>query len=171
MFGSSLHLSTSQLVLYTVLAFAFGAFGYMLALNYRHRAGVTPWRLPAIVWALFWFISPLVGLILYVIASRFTSPSLGSPGPAPAAGSAAGNPYARYPHSGAPAGGTGTIAPGGYGAAPGVAVAAAPAEDSPPLPPRCWSADPAGRHELRYWDGTEWTEHVSDGGVITSDPL
>lgn len=33
-----------------------------------------------------------------------------------------------------------------------------------------WAADPTGRHEHRYWDGTAWTEHVSDGGVESTDP-
>jgi len=28
-----------------------------------------------------------------------------------------------------------------------------------------------GRHEHRYWDGTQWTEHVSDAGRGSSDPL
>ncbi|MFE5339964.1 phospholipid scramblase-related protein [Isoptericola sp. NPDC056578] len=27
-----------------------------------------------------------------------------------------------------------------------------------------WYADPSGRHELRYWDGVQWTHHVSSGG-------
>jgi len=34
-----------------------------------------------------------------------------------------------------------------------------------------WLADPSGRHELRYWDGTRWTEHVSDKGVTSVDPV
>lgn len=34
-----------------------------------------------------------------------------------------------------------------------------------------WAADPSGKHELRYWDGTAWTEHVSDGGKQSTDPL
>jgi Protein of unknown function (DUF2510) len=34
-----------------------------------------------------------------------------------------------------------------------------------------WAADPAGRNEQRYWDGSSWTEHVSNGGVQTTDPL
>lgn len=34
-----------------------------------------------------------------------------------------------------------------------------------------WKPDPTGRHELRYWDGTSWTDHVSDAGVSVSDPL
>jgi uncharacterized protein YxjI len=28
-----------------------------------------------------------------------------------------------------------------------------------------------GRHQLRYWDGKNWTEHVSDNGVQGTDPL
>jgi uncharacterized protein (AIM24 family) len=34
-----------------------------------------------------------------------------------------------------------------------------------------WHPDPTGHHELRYWDGTQWTEHVSDGGVQSTSPL
>jgi len=42
---------------------------------------------------------------------------------------------------------------------------------SPPTgPPRGWLNDPTGRHELRYWDGDRWTEHVSDAGIQGSDP-
>jgi hypothetical protein len=32
-----------------------------------------------------------------------------------------------------------------------------------------WKADPFGRHEHRYWDGTAWTAHVSDAGVTGTD--
>ena len=34
-----------------------------------------------------------------------------------------------------------------------------------------WSADPYGRHELRYFDGTVWTAHVSSGGHSGTDPI
>ncbi len=37
--------------------------------------------------------------------------------------------------------------------------------------PANWFPDPTGRHELRYWDGTQWTAHVSDQGVTGSDTL
>lgn len=33
-----------------------------------------------------------------------------------------------------------------------------------------WLADPAGAHELRYWDGAAWTDHVSDQGVAGVEP-
>ena len=32
-----------------------------------------------------------------------------------------------------------------------------------------WFNDPQRRHELRYFDGTLWTEHVSDDGVQAVD--
>jgi hypothetical protein len=34
-----------------------------------------------------------------------------------------------------------------------------------------WLADPTGQHELRYWNGSAWTEHVSDQGTQSTDPL
>ena len=34
-----------------------------------------------------------------------------------------------------------------------------------------WLPDPLGVHELRYWTGTAWSEHVSDQGVTMIDPL
>jgi uncharacterized protein YxjI len=36
--------------------------------------------------------------------------------------------------------------------------------------PAAWHPDPYGRHELRYWDGTRWTEHVSSNGQQAVDP-
>jgi hypothetical protein len=32
-----------------------------------------------------------------------------------------------------------------------------------------WQPDPFGRHEVRYWDGSAWTAHVSDAGVTGTD--
>jgi hypothetical protein len=37
--------------------------------------------------------------------------------------------------------------------------------------PANWYPDPMGRHQLRYWDGTNWTEHVSNDGITGTDPL
>jgi uncharacterized protein YxjI len=37
--------------------------------------------------------------------------------------------------------------------------------------PANWYPDPAGRHELRYFDGSQWTDHVSSGGRQSVDPL
>jgi uncharacterized protein YxjI len=37
--------------------------------------------------------------------------------------------------------------------------------------PAAWHPDPTGRHQLRYWDGAAWTDHVSDQGVAGTDPV
>ena len=37
--------------------------------------------------------------------------------------------------------------------------------------PADWYPDPGGRHEVRYWDGSRWTDHVTDSGVQSVDPL
>ena len=34
-----------------------------------------------------------------------------------------------------------------------------------------WNPDPSGRHEYRYWDGSSWTDDVSDNGVTATDPI
>jgi Protein of unknown function (DUF2510) len=33
-----------------------------------------------------------------------------------------------------------------------------------------WYGDPSGRHQLRYFSG-QWTDHVSDNGVVSTSPL
>jgi len=76
----------------------------------------------------------------------------------------------------APAEGEASIADLGAGA---TSPEAAPVEEAPPAaePPAAepavpagWYADPSGRFELRYWDGTAWTEHVSRNGQQFTDP-
>jgi Short C-terminal domain/Protein of unknown function (DUF2510) len=44
------------------------------------------------------------------------------------------------------------------------------AETPAPLP-ASWRSDPTGRHQMRYWDGTIWTQHVSDDGIQATDPV
>ena len=55
-------------------------------------------------------------------------------------------------------------------AATPAAVAATPDAAPAPAVPAGWYADPAGRFELRYWDGSTWTEHVSRSGQQFTDP-
>ena len=42
--------------------------GYRLSENDRKMLGRTPWGLPSALWAFFWFLSLLLGLVLYLIA-------------------------------------------------------------------------------------------------------
>jgi hypothetical protein len=81
---------------------------------------------------------------------------------------------------------TATDEAAGWATAPGEAVAATPVAEEPaaaavvapvepapvaePTVPAGWYADPSGRFELRYWDGTAWTEHVSRAGQQFTDP-
>jgi hypothetical protein len=37
--------------------------------------------------------------------------------------------------------------------------------------PATWAADPTGRHQLRWWGGQAWTNHVADDGEVGEDPL
>ena len=45
-----------------------------------------------------------------------------------------------------------------------------PQQQQQPAAPAGWFADPLGRHQLRYYDGTQWTEHVSSNGATSIDP-
>ncbi len=56
------------------------------------------------------------------------------------------------------------IAPASTPAPAGGVDVAAPAS-----PPPGWFPDPAGRHQVRYFDGREWTEYVADDGVTGVD--
>jgi uncharacterized protein DUF2510 len=49
------------------------------------------------------------------------------------------------------------------------AAPAAPAVAPAPGTPG-WAADPFGRHQWRYWDGTRWTDQVADGSTQSTDP-
>jgi hypothetical protein len=46
--------------------------------------------------------------------------------------------------------------------------AAAP---GPTAAPANWYPDPTHRHELRYFDGTSWTDQAADAGQTVEDPL
>lgn len=51
----------------------------------------------------------------------------------------------------------------GMAPAPGAAASASTAGR--------WAPDPSGRYEMRYWDGSTWTNHVQSGGVQTTDAV
>jgi len=46
-----------------------------------------------------------------------------------------------------------------------------PAPAAPGRSAAAWYADPSGRHQYRYWDGTRWTPHVANNGETSVDPL
>ena len=62
-------------------------------------------------------------------------------------------------------------------AAVSTSPAASPTAASAPAPtaereiPAKWYPDPSKRYEMRYWNGTAWTEHVATGGKQSTDPV
>ena len=92
---------------------------------------------------------------------------------AAAAGAALGS--RRRPATAAPRGARTTSSGSGWGTGAAATTAAAatptqPAQPATPSVPAGWYHDPAGRYELRYWDGSAWTEHVSRNGQQYTDP-
>lgn len=68
---------------------------------------------------------------------------------------------AQQPGTAAPFGGTGMQ----------ITAEVAGTQASAAASPAAWHPDPHQRHELRYWDGTRWTEHVSSNGATSTDPM
>jgi Protein of unknown function (DUF2510) len=67
------------------------------------------------------------------------------------------------------------VEPSGWGSAQttvGTPVVPTPAPAPAPVvtTPAGWYPDPSGRFEMRYWDGSAWTEHVSRQGQQFPDP-
>jgi uncharacterized protein DUF2510 len=83
-------------------------------------------------------------------------PATAPPPPAPAPGASA--PTATAPTATAPTAATPTAT------APTAPAAAGPGSAG-------WAADPYGRHQWRYWDGTRWTDQVADGSTQRTDPV
>ena len=99
-------------------------------------------------------------------AAPTPAPAPAAPAPAPAPAAPAPAPAAPAP---APAPAPPTPAPADPTPAPAdplspvLAPSRAGVPNLPPNTPAHWAPDPFGRGVLRFWDGTSWTEHVSEG--------
>ncbi len=159
------NLNTADQVLLLVFAVICAAFGYWLSERDRKQLGRTPWGLPSLLWAFFWFLSLILGLVLYAIAHsagvrRAHQVPPGQYGAVFSGPPSAADQFPAYPR---PA----NVRPGDVPdlsqPAPGPVPTAAPA--SPPA----WHPDPGGRFHYRWWDGREWTSHVSVNGNVMID--
>lgn len=159
-------LSSNEEVFVLILGVVWAAVGYRLAERFQREHGVALWRIPPGVWALFWFLSVVLGLVLYLIARSTTLKRLG-------AGTYGGPPtysqgyggyggYGGWPHAPQdhPGGGPGL----GDGGVPGSSIGS-----RPPVSPPAWHPDPSGRFAYRWWDGTAWTSTVWSDGRVTED--
>jgi len=77
---------------------------------------------------------------------------------------------ANEPSGWAPSSSTQNVNPSAAQTSLAATVAVPTTTSNAPKVPADWYKDPAGRYEYRYWDGTKWTEHVSRGGKVFSDP-
>lgn len=139
-----------------VFAVLFGVAGYQEARRFERQYGRTPWGWDPWVWAIVLFVSFLIGIILLAVAERQgRSQPAGPAPPQPANADQWGY------------GGYGQVAPPSALAQPAPSVAA-----GPPAAPSAgfWAADPSGRFDHRWWDGQQWTDHVSRAGVVAQDP-
>jgi Protein of unknown function (DUF2510) len=186
-----LHLSGEEWVVAIVIAVVGAIVGYRLSESDRRNLGRTPWGLPSLVWALFWCLSLVLGLVLYLIAHssevrraqhRSTAP-FPHPANAPVSG---GSSHARalsvaeqfpaYPqpanvHADRTESGSTDEDDRVEGAAAAEPLQTEPAPTFGHSPP-AWHADPSGRFHYRWWDGTQWTAHVSTDGhhLVDTNP-
>jgi Protein of unknown function (DUF2510) len=177
------HLSGSQWVVYALLEVLWAVLGYRLSENVRRRYGRTLWGLPSWVWALFWVLSPIIGFALFLIAyltgARRTQqhpPVPGGPTVAdPVSVAATARPSASdlfpaYPRpaNAQPAGGD----PAPPSPSPPVASGPPAPPVASPMAPPGWHPDPGGRFHYRWWDGRQWTAHVSLNGqqLVDTNP-
>lgn len=147
-----------------VLVFAalFAFAGYREAQRFQRNYGATPWGWDPWVWSVVLFLSWLIGIVLLAIAER-QGRSKAASRSALVAHTAAMPAFATV--------GAAAYSPGAVPAyGPGAVPAAQPVGTSA-MPPACWAADPAGRHQYRWWDGSTWTANVYDNGVNGQDPL
>jgi hypothetical protein len=159
---------------YLIFGVLIGFLNYRSTERFRRVTGKSPWGIPPIVWALASvFISLFVTILAFIAMSTSgrrrgmrqggggfptgfpgQGGSMGSPGPYGGYSSR----QLRLPESGQPP------------SIPATATQVAPPPPADSAPPS-WQPDPSGRFEFRYWNGEEWTEFVSSGGVSSQDPF
>jgi hypothetical protein len=193
-------LSTGQLILGAVLGVVWAVLGYRLSENDRRALGRTPWGLPSVLWAFFWFLFLPLGLILYLIAHStgvrqahqhppLQGASMAPPPPPKTNPVSASDMFPAYPR---PANSQ-PVPP-----EPQTPQAAQPPTQQPqavetqadqssvgsdvagqqggpsswPQSPPAWHPDPSGRFHFRWWDGHQWTSQVSTDGhhLIDTNP-
>jgi Protein of unknown function (DUF2510) len=171
-------LSGPQLVFVLIFDAALAFLGFRLAEADKRSLGRTPWGVTSLGWAAIWFISPLLGFVLWFVAHRAEvrragRGPLGPMGPmgrAPAVpmpdqNRSVGSDFPAYPR---PAGG-GTHAPVAGSPQPPPAPPAPPVPPTNDAPPPGWHPDPGGRFHYRWWTGSEWTSYVATHGQVEVD--
>lgn len=185
------------MIILVVLSFVWAALGYRLSERDRRTLGRTPWGLPSLVWAVFWFLSLLLGLILYLFAHaaevrraqqngrpigvpNAAQPSSMGVRPTASRTPSVAEQFPAYPQpanlqpdegQGSPQPPATVVPPGSH---PPVQQPAGQSgvQLSWPHSPPAWHPDPSGRFHFRWWDGYQWTSQVSTDGhhLIDTNP-
>ena len=177
------HPSPTEWVILIALSFVWAMLGYRFSENDRRTLGRTPWGLPSAVWALIWFLSLALGLVLYLIAHSIgvrraqqnpqglVPPGSGPPPPmgrggAPRRAPTVSEQFPAYPRP------ANLQVDGGESVPEPAMPPASPTSASAPQSPPAWQPDPSGRFHYRWWDGTQWTSQVSTDGhhLIDTNP-
>ena len=177
-------LSGSQWVFVLIFDVALAFLGFRLAEADKRSLGRTPWGVASLGWAAIWFVSPLLGFVLWFVAHRAEvrragRGPLGPMGPMGPVGRGVGMPmpdqsrsvgsdFPAYPR---PADGS-TYTPVTGTPQPPPVPLAPPMPPPPPVrevPPPGWHPDPGGRFHYRWWTGSEWTSHVATHGQVHVD--
>jgi hypothetical protein len=167
---------TTLVIGYLIEAAAF-AVGAGIAYYRRRRRGIYPWRLNPVLWGLIFVLgSPIIGLPLIAVSWKFT-PSTDDPNANPGRrrNVFTKEQWKQQQEASGDEENPVRFAPGTYGTSlpPHQKEAATPANGSvdSSAEPAGWLSDPSGRHQYRYWNGTDWTRHVADHGRRSTDPM
>ena len=174
------HLSSAQWAVLVAFSILWAGIGYALSEKDRRTLGRTPWGLPSALWAFFWFLSLVLGLILCTSSLIRRYPSL----PAATAVSrlSVGGPSTTTGLAPTRAPTVGELFPSYPMPANSPPVATDPSSELPPAPvppdpdanwpqsPPAWHPDPSGRFHYRWWDGSQWTSQVSTDGRHRHQP-
>jgi len=138
----------------------FALAGWQHARHLTRKYGRRPFGWPEWVWGVVTGAALLIGLVLLAIAER----GLRKAPPAKPGGAV--QPSHGWSGNVAPAqAAMGYFPSGGTMANMSPTAVAERANVSAPA----WAADPHGRHQYRWWDGSAWTAFVHDNGVSGTD--
>jgi len=146
--------------LYVTLGLVFGMLAFVRSNAYKRRTGNSPWHIHPLVWGgVSIFVAFFVTLLSIVFVAIFgTLLSIVAWSPRLSPGRQRGDPgvpgYEDRP---------------GFYEAPELGPSPTSAKARAATALTAWLPDPTGRNELRYFDGSEWTEHVANSGVISTD--
>jgi hypothetical protein len=143
--------------LYLSLGLVFGMLAFMRSNAYKRRTGNSPWHIHPLVWGgvsvFVAFLVTLLSIAFVAVFGTLLSIVAWSPRPGRQRGAPEVNDFEAGRFS--PTSELGPmVKPSLPHAAPALTA---------------WLADPTGRNELRYFDGSGWTEHVANAGVISED--